>query len=467
MAVSVEPGIDKATFFKEVGYEPHSEEQWDFHNDDHRFKVACCGRRWGKTTAAGKELGAAMFVPDSYYWIVGPKYVTGEKEFRVVYNDLMTKCKLKKFCKTRYNVEQGQMRIETPWNSILEVKSAERKDTLLGEGLKGAIMSEAARHDRDTWEQYVRPALADYRGFALFPSTPTGFNWYFGLWQVGQGFANEYKSWRFPAWTNPVVYPGGRDDPEIVAIENEVSAAFFAQEIGAEFTSIHGSIYEEWNENIHVKDITYNPEWKNYWTFDYGFAAPFVCLDIMVDPHDNVYVWREYQVKSKTTGEHAQILRARQSPEGFHVDGAYGDPHGANESATLAQSLIGVQSNDVSWDVGVEYVKRWLKIQADGKPKLFVDKSCTELRRQMQMLRKPPEKEGKPLSPKPQWDYDDHGPDALRYFFGQHFFLGANSHLTDLYDPAYVGSEAHSFFTYHANMTRDQSFGTKATKPDY
>jgi hypothetical protein len=450
----VEPGIDKKTLFKELGYEPHSDAQWEAHLCENRYRIPCCGRRWGKTTFAAREMTHALFTPDSYFWIVGPKYSTGEKEFRIVYNDL-EKLGFKKYIKTRYNVEQGNMWIQLPWGTRLEVKSAERKDGLLGEGLRGVIMSEAARHDRDTWEQYVMPALNDYHGWAIFPSTPTGYNWYYGLWQLGQeGINRDYRSWRFPSWTNPVVYPGGRLDPEILQMETTQSHTFFLQEIAAEFTAIQGSIYEEWNEGIHVKDFAYNPAWANYWAFDYGFAAPFVCLDIMVDPHDNVYVWRDYQVSGKTTGQHSQILRSRDNPEGFHVDGAYGDPHGANESATLAQSLIGVHSHDVAWDVGIEYVKRWLKIQPDGKPKLFVHPSCTELRRQMQMLRKPPEREGKPLSTKPQWDYDDHGPDALRYFFGQHFFLGAQTHLTDLYSPGYVGSEAQSFFTHHGQITK-------------
>ena len=44
------------------------------------------------------------------------------------------------------------------------VVSADNPDSLLGEGLSHVIMSEAAKHNRATWEQYIEPALSDLRG---------------------------------------------------------------------------------------------------------------------------------------------------------------------------------------------------------------------------------------------------------------------------------------------------------------
>ena len=41
---------------------------------------------------------------------------------------------------------------------------------------------------------------------------------------------------------------------------------------------------------------------------DYGWSNPFACYDVMIDPEDNFYIWREYQVSEKTTFEHANLL---------------------------------------------------------------------------------------------------------------------------------------------------------------
>jgi len=447
----------KKWVFTQLDYSAHSPEQQEIHDSKARFKILCCGRRYGKTTFGGLELTTALVDPTEagYYWIVGPNYVQGEKEFRIVYDNIVRKLKFGGQVKKQYNVLQGNMRIEMPWGTILEVKSADRKDSLLGEGLKGVVMAEAARHARDTWEQYIRPALTDEHGWAIFPSTPRGYNWFQGLWLMGQvpEIHPEYQSWRLPSWENPIVFPGGRTDPEILEIELNTSAQFFAQEYAAEFTAFAGKIYAEFDPKIHVKPIEHTPLYQNFWAFDYGWNNPFVCLDIMVDGDDNVYVWREYVVSHISSYEHGQILMARLNPEGFRVDGRFGDPRGADSAANLELIVGPIFSQDIVSETGIEYIKRWLKVQDNRKPKLFIDPSCVNLIRQMEQLHYVEEKEGRnPVEG--QHKHDDHCPDALRYFFGQYFFLGAGSSLSDVYSPDQRKSEASTFFQSHTHIGR-------------
>lgn len=443
--------IDKRTLFEKIGYEPHSEEQWSIHNSNARFSIACCGRRFGKSQSYGHDMTHNLFIPDTIWWIVGPTYKLGEKEYRVVWNDLKT-LKLLDKCRTKtYNVNQGQMRLQTPMGSILEVVSAEKADSLVGEGLDGVIMSEAAKHKMSTWQMYIEPALSDKRGSAAFPSTPQGFNWYKGLFDLGQHPDHpDYQSWRFPTWANTAMYPGGYDDPELARIRGTVSKQYWDQEYAAEFTSFEGQIYPEFDEKVHVRSIEYIKEWKNYWAFDFGFVDPFCCYDIMVDPSDNVYIWREYQVTHLSTWQHAHALKNRESPSGFHVNAMFGDPSGADEIATLELVLGHVFADRVEWSQGVEAIRRWLK-PVEGPGKLFIDPSCTHLIRQMGQLRKKEIKEGHNERPG-QHDFDDHGCDTIRYFFSQYFVLGRNMGLDSVYTGSYTGSEAASFFTYTSGI---------------
>jgi len=453
----------KLALFDKLKYKPHSKEQMECHTSNSRFKIPCCGRRWGKTTFGGMELTAAVLDADidpnepPVYWIVGPNYALGEKEFRILYMNLVNRLGLGNKIKKQYNVNQGNMRIEMPWGTVVEVKSADRKDGLVGEGLNGVVMAEAASHDKDTWDMYVRPALSDRRGWAIFPSTPRGYNWYQGLWMLGQlPDFDEYESWRLPTWTNKAKYPGGENDPEIVQLKRNTPEVTWLQEYSAEFVAYQGKIYTEWMPKLHVRDIKYNPFWRNYLVFDYGFADPFVCLDIMVDPSDNVYVWREYQVTGMTTYEHGQIIRNRKNPEGYHIDAMFGDPRGADEAATLGMILGPVQSEPVPWKLGIEAVKAHMKVQPDGQPKLFVDKSCEDLIRQLERLHFQTTKDDR-NSKEMQHDFDDHGPDALRYFFSHMFVLGVGPRLSHIYNADQQRSEAYSFFTQQAGMIREGS----------
>src|SRR5690606_23807517 len=145
-------------------------------------------------------------------------YDLGEKEFRVIWDDLIVRQGLgkDKRVKRSYNKRSGTMFIEFPWNTRVEVRSADHPENLVGEALDWVIMSEAAKHKPETWERFIRPALADRRGGADFPTTPEGYNWLYELWMYGQNpDMPDYESWRFPSWANDVVYPGGELDPEI------------------------------------------------------------------------------------------------------------------------------------------------------------------------------------------------------------------------------------------------------------
>lgn len=454
--------INRDTLWQKIKYTPHSEAQAEFHTSEARFRIPVCGRRFGKSTMAATDMIEACFIPDSYLWICGPTYALAEKEFRPIFHAFNDPRKLNMGDKLKkaYNVKQGDMRLEFPWNTKLICVSATNPDSLLGEGLDGVIMSESARHSLMTWEQYVEPALSDKLGWATFPSTPQGFNWFHGLHLLGlDPTMPEYDTWQYPTWLNELRYPHNAEpdaegvaNAELQRIKGIVSNSYWKQEYAAMFTAFEGQIYTEFDPAIHVIDIPYQPQWSNYLVFDYGFSAPFVCLDIMVDPSDNVYVWREYQVTHKTTWEHGVIIRDRAQPFGYHIEGMFGDPRGGDEGATLGLVLGGIIAHPVERKVGYEAVRRHIKIGIDGKPKLFIDHSCTDLIRQIQGLRFKTTADGKNPAEE-QHDYDDHGPDALRYFFSEYFVLGANSSLAAVYGATELGSESQTFFSNTKSIT--------------
>lgn len=463
----VEPNISRKALFEQLEYEPHSDYQWEIHNSPARYRIPCCGRRWGKSTWAGHEMTFKMFVPDSINWIVGPNYGLGEKEFKVVWQDFK-KLGLIRHCKTAYRVNQGTMSIYFPdLNSLCMVKSAENPMSLIGEidGLDHVIMSEAAKHNRSTWEMYIQPGLMDKHGSADFPSTPQGYNWYEGLYRLGQNPSDtEYHSWRLPSWYNPVLFPGGFDpscenivdgrhydfhpctcEDELIDKFNNVSWMFWAQEYAAEFTAFEGLIFPEFQERVHVREFEYNPSWQNWWALDFGYSDPFVCLDIMIDPFDRVYIWREYVVQHKSTYEHGHILKDRENPEGFHVDCIAADPRGADEIATLAYIIGGMAANPQGVAAGVEAMKRSMRIREDGLPGLIVHPRCTETIRSFKTIHANANKAGYELT-RGQWD---HPFDAARYFFNEYYVAGGNLHLADVYS-GYRDSEAAGFFQYHS-----------------
>jgi hypothetical protein len=449
---TVATNVSREAYFQTIDYAPHSAAQAEYHNSKARFRVAVCGRRFGKSTMAGKDLEVKL-LPGNYkrrFWIVGPTYDLGEKEFRVVWDDMIVRLQLgrDKRVKKSYSKKQGDMYIEFPWGSRVEVRSADHPESLVGDALDGVIMSEAAKHKQETWERFIRPALADRLGFADFPTTPEGYNWLYELWAFGQNpDIPEYASWKFPSWGNPHVYPEGRTDPEIRLLERTTAPEWFMQEIGADFASFVGKIFPEWDETRHVRKHKFNPAWPNYIAFDWGYTNPLAAIEFQVSPMDEVFVWREHYLAYTTLERHIEILKGRPQPEGYHLDLAFGDAADPEAALVVGTKLIPCLADPeakTNWRQGIDLMRSFMRMREVGtadeygtpleKPGFFVDNECVNVISELNNYRAKDPIKGQNV-PELGVKMRDHAIDALRYGLVHLFELGARHHLSEVMSP--------------------------------
>jgi len=488
--------LSKQKYFDLVKYTPHPKQAL-FHSSPSRFRVPVCGRRFGKSHMASRDAGPELFLPKRRFWIIGPTYDLAEKEFRVIWDDLIIgqKLGLDKRVKKGYSKRSGEMWIEFPWQTRVECRSADHPENLVGEKLHGAIMSEAAKHRKDTWERFIRPALADARGWATFPTTPEGYNWLYDLWAYGRNpdpTYKDYESWQFPSWDNPYVYPGGYKDPEISLIKATVLPAFFDQEIAAMFNAFVGKIYEEFQEITHVTEVKYNPDWPNYIAFDWGFTNPLAAIEFQVTPWQQIRIWREHYQAGLMLRQHLDILRNREQPRGYHIDLTFGDaaspesvlevsesfapciadPRSKSGTAKVMHESQGRHTRESGWREGVELVKSFLKMREIGiadeygtpleESGLIIDHSCTNTIREFNNYRAPESATKSDRNVREdarQWD--NHALDAIRYGLMHIFKLGATQRLSELYsnddlikaiEDTFVGSSSGFFGRDHLNF---------------
>lgn len=443
--------VDKTAFFRRIGYVPH-EKQALFHRSSARFRLANCGRRFGKSHMAARDLEPRLFLPNKVYWIVAPSYDLGEKEFRVIWNDLIVGQRLgqEKQIKRSYQKKQGNMYIEFPWGTSVTVRSADHPELLVGEALDHVIMSEAAKHKEETWERYIRPALADHRGTADFPTTPEGHNWLYHLWMYGQNpDFPEYESWKFPSWENYTVYPAGYDDPEIQLLRRTMAPEAFMQEIGADFSSFAGKIYPEWDVSRHVRDVPFDPKLPNYLAIDWGYTNPSAWIEFQITPDDRVRIWREYYQAYRTLPEHIHFMKNRDQPDGYHLDAAFADAADPEAAETVSRDLVGcwaMPEAKTNWRQGIDLVRKFMEDRETGRtldefgtpevmPAFLVDFSCANVINEFNNYRAPNPVKGRNV-PEVGQKAKDHAMDAIRYGLVHVFELGAaRSHLSDVYAP--------------------------------
>jgi len=483
--------LDRAALYKAVGYQPHKE-QILYHNSKARYRVPVCGRRFGKSTMAGHDLEPKLFLPNKMYWIVGPTYDLGEKEFRVIWDSLIIKMQMgrdKKF-KKGYNKKQGNMFIEFPWQTRLEVRSADHPENLVGEALDHVILSEAAKQRLETWERFIQPALSDRRGGADFPTTPEGFNWLHKLWQLGNNpDFPQYESWSFPSWANEVVFPGGRNDPEILQIEKTSTPEWFLQEYGADFASFVGKIFPEWDEKVHVRKVEFRPELPNYMAFDFGYTNPLAAIEFQIGHNDEIRIWREHYKSLTTIPDHIDLLKNRDHPEGYHLDLAFGDPADPEAAATISRDFVPCVcmpevKSDYTWREGIDLTRGFMKqvpqeteggsiivvdeygTPAPDRPRWIVDHSCVNTIKEYNNYRTKEPVKGQNV-PEFGTKMDDHAIDAMRYAMVYIWKLGATYSLADVYSMPNPWTPVERVFESSPGITMSDDVGSGPTSSGF
>lgn len=438
--------LDRTLVWPSFGYQPHAGQR-TIHRSSARHRLASCGRRFGKS-----KLGGAELVPEALYahtiahvlaelqeqrrfWIVGPNYDDAEREWRVFY-DAMKRLKVPMDRPGTYNdVTGGNMQMSL-WDGrfIVECRSAQHQESLDGEGLNGVLMVEAAKMKSIIWNKFIRPALADKRGWSLHTSTPEGKNHYYDLWRRGQDPSDpSWASWRMPSWKNDIIFPGGREDPEIQEMAKDMSEERFNQEIKADFTDFVGRVFKTFESETHVIDTHYDPRYPVFLALDYGWTNPFVALLIQVDVWDNVYVLDEYRCTEQDSNDIGESLLTWHGGLATKVKAMFPDPADPDATSIISKKL-GIQSR-VNKNTGgekkyrIEAIRNHLKLipetapEEDRLPRLFIDRKCTGLIFEMEEWRYPDKKSEVHAAPEEPMDKDDHGPEALGRFFKGHYGL--------------------------------------------
>jgi len=434
--------FEKEKYFRETGYFPFAAQQ-EVHWDTHRHRALSNGRRWGKSLVGGKEAEATAWVKNRLGeaqrgWIVGPEYGDAEKEFRILYDSLKKLGVDQVSSKFLNNTENGNMRIHTRWGWDLQCRSAKHPETLVGEGLDFVLLVEAGRLRRSMFAQYIRPSLSDKRGWSLSSGVPemaTGTSLLYWAWKRGQDKSRlPWKSWRKPSWTNTIIFPGGRQDPEILEAEEDLTKDEFRRQYGGEFVDRVGRVMQEWDDEIHLKNIGFNPNWPVYAAVDYGYTNPFVWLWIQVDEFNNIYVLEEHYILRQDVAEIARGTLMNH-PLLEHLVAFYPDPHDPDDTKVLMRELKKSARTNTNGPLNTRnrMVRERLKPMPEhAEPKdqqagLVIDiNKCPKLAWEMREgYRWPEHKDEMRNESEVPMDKDNHGPEALsRFIYGYFSIVG-------------------------------------------
>jgi hypothetical protein len=205
--------------------------------DKTRFKIVAAGRRCGKSRlSAITLLIEALNCPEgSAVMYVAPTL----GQARSIIWDLLHDLGRPVIKSSHVN----NLEITLVNGRKILVRGADNPDSLRGVSLTYLVMDEVAFIKQDIWEKVLRASLSDKKGRALFISTPSGRNWFYDIFKLGQSeIDEEWKSWHFTTADNETI-----DPKEIAAAKRTLSSFAFKQEYLSSFDTSGTDVFKsEW-----------------------------------------------------------------------------------------------------------------------------------------------------------------------------------------------------------------------------
>ncbi len=390
--------------------------------DPHRFRVLCCGRRWGKTTLAIDQMKGRAIIPNSRVAYIAPTYQQAR--------DIAWEQLKKDLIQAAESINESRLEIKLINNSIIVLRGWEAIETLRGQKFDLIVLDEVAmmRNYKLMWQEVIRPTLTDTRGEGIFISTPKGFNHFYDLFNL-ENEDSDYKSFHFTTYDNPFI---PRD--EVDKAKKELTEDRFAQEYLADFRKTQGLVYKEFNRDRHLFD---EPGFegedfvvvKKFGGVDFGFTNPAAVYTIKKDKDANYWItdeWYETQRTDAMISDYVATLRWNE---------CYPDPESASGVAELRSRGVNIRDvlkNKDSIRNGINVVRELFKSN-----RLFIHSSCQNLIWELETYSYPDKKADHNEEENPIKE-NDHACDAIRYALSMESSVGSRSEVK-INRPSYSG----------------------------
>ena len=435
--------LSKDEYFAGLGYEPHKGQQ-PVHDSTAPFRVVVAGRRWGKSKLAAKEGGAELINPETLGAIIAPGHDQTAIVLNEIERDTLGTGGLKPHVVTHH--KSAPRLLEFDWGSSVRGFSADNIDAARGYKFNWLVFDEPAQCNLSAWEEVLDATLHDLDGWALFITTPQGYNWIYDLFKDGQDPDNtEWWSIQSPTWENP-----HHNKKRLEVARRNLNPLVFRQEYGAEFTVMAGQVYSEFNERVHVKPAREIKQmvqegWPRYRAMDYGYDNPTVVLWITVDPEDRVIIYDEFYRTEMTSAKiaralvrktsrrnkadetlrsgeiHELVYRNKYVPlcddKNTQYEWTVADVSG--KAQRMAYAEMGIQAFGYKQDLmnGLNQVRECFKVRSDGTPGFYISANCPNTIKEFNLYSYPKSVDADTHRPdeKPVKKFD-HAMDAFRYF---------------------------------------------------
>jgi phage terminase large subunit len=374
--------------------------------DEHRFVVGVAHRRMGKTVAALNQIIKAALENDKQaprYAYIAPTYSQAK---RVAW-DYLTH-----FVRPLDAVANiAELRVDFLGRRI-QLYGSDNPDSLRGQYFDGVVLDEIGDQNPKIWNEIIRPALADRKGWCLFIGTPKGNNHFKELFDR----ASKEPGWsalQFKVSETQII-----DEQELLDARKEMGDDKYNQEFECSFNaavegSYYGKLVNDLEEKGRMCEITRDDLCQTYVAWDLGMgdstalwvaqnAGQETRLMDYVENHGQGLDWYVNWLKDNNWHQAEQLL-----PHDVEVREL---GTGKSRLEVLREAGLNVKVLPrLSVDDGIQSVRRLLPRCWFNMPKVKQGLDC------VRNYRREYDEKRNVFYDKPLHDWASHGSDAFRY----------------------------------------------------
>lgn len=235
--------------------------------DESRFRVVCCGRRFGKSLFAGAEVFIHALMLHMPCWWAVPTFNNALDAWRML-QELAAKVPGKV-------VSKEEMQIDFPGGGFVRVVSMHNYDSVRGSGLGFVVFDECAYAPEGAWFDLILPAIMDKVGRVLLISTPNGYNWYYREYMRGLRGEDGFKSFHYTSWDNPHIPRESIELNQKIMPEKK-----YRQEVMAEFVADALSVFRGIGECVMEAPPPYDESHVYVMGVDWGRKHDFTAISV-------------------------------------------------------------------------------------------------------------------------------------------------------------------------------------------
>ncbi len=400
----------RQVFYKSVGVTLHEGQRYvDKQIDSYKVVLLRPGERWGKSFFGGKVAAAKIAEPyilitaklmdedlelhdetaiqavlkDRFGWFLGPNYNLARADFQYTIDALLRYGLVGDYKEAISTPKDGSWRVICKDGQYVQTWTSEDEQKIASVAPSFLIMTEAGQQSEEAfWRALSRCAEKDAQLILIGTPEPTSL-WYTDLFDALQDPDNAYRGFSHsaPSWENTFIYPEGRNDPKIVALERALPEDVFLERISAIPRRLTGFVIPEFDKKKHrVEGL--NPSGRPKWlAIDCGFSARSAYAVEVIEEWENKEkgAWGfdvvDELYKRGMTGEEVTLLAMQASwwkdIKGVVIDVA-GDQHHA------ADSQVEMWANALGPDIPI-YRKRWKEsVQIERHRTVLIDPGTKE-----------------------------------------------------------------------------------------